>query len=200
MNKRTLVVIAAIAIVLLAILAAIFFFKDTSAPANPQPTTSSSPPIPTVVQTDTGQPVSSIPQGYAVLVYFSKHPDSDNDPTKTFSVDRTSPTAAIATYAIGQLIAGPTSDEAALGLYSTVRVRNDTSICNNKDFKITISNGTATLQFCRTFDAIGTMSDATAQETIKATLLQFSTIKKVIILSKTGNCQFDMSGQNLCLQ
>ncbi len=200
MSKRTLAVITVIAMVLLAILADIFFFKDTSAPANPQPATSSSPSTPAVDQTDTGQPVSSIPQGYAVQVYFSKHPDSDNDPTKTFTVDRTSPTSAIATYAISQLIAGPTSNEAALGLYSTVKVRNDTSNCGDKDFKLTIADGVARLQFCRTFDAIGTMSDATAQETIKATLLQFATIKKVIILSKTGNCQFDMSGLNLCLQ
>lgn len=196
MNKRTLTVIAAIAIVLLAILADILFFKPTSAPSESQ---QASPP-PQSQQTDAGQTPTTVPQGYAVDVYFSKHPDSDNDPTKTFPVKRTAPTLAVAAYAISQLIAGPTSDEAALGLYSTVKVRNDASICNNKDFKITIANGTATLQFCRTFDAIGTMSDATAQQTIKATLLQFSTVKKVIILSKTGNCQFDMSGQNLCLQ
>ena len=194
MNKRTLTVTVAFVVIISAILAAIIFFKPTSAPSEPQQT---SPPA---SQTDTGQPPATVPQGYAVNVYFSKHPDSDNDPTKTFPVKRTAPTLAVATYAISQLIAGPTSDEAALGLYSTVKVRNDASSCGGQDFKLTIASGTATLQFCRTFDAIGTMSDATAQEAIKATLLQFATVKKVIILSKTGNCQFDMSGQNLCLE
>lgn len=194
MNKRTLTVMVALVVVISAILATVIFLKPTSAPSEPQQT---SPPA---VRTDTGQPPTIVPQGYSVKVYFSQHPDSDNDPSKTFPVDRTSPTPAIGTYAISQLIAGPTSDEAALGLYSTVKVRNDASSCNGQDFKLTIANSVATLQFCRTFDAIGTMSDATAQETIKATLLQFSTVKKVIILTKAGNCQFDMSGQNLCLQ
>ena len=195
MNKRTLTVTVALVVMISAILAAIIFFKPTSAPSEPQQT---SPPA--TQQTDAGQPPTTVPQGYAVNVYFSKHPDSDNDPTKTFPVKRIAPTLAVATYAISQLIAGPTSDEAALGLYSTVKVRNDASSCSGQDFKLTIANGTATLQVCRTFDAIGTMSDATAQETIKATLLQFSTVKKVIILTKDGNCQFDMSGQNLCLE
>lgn len=194
MSKRTLAVIVSLSVVILAILATVILFKTTSAPSNSQQT--SNP----VVQTDTGQTPTVAPKGYSVKVYFSKHTDSDNDPTKTFPVDRTSPNIAVASYAISQLIAGPTTDEAALGLYSTVKVRGDTSNCSGQDFKIKILEGTATLQFCRTFDAIGTMSDATAQETIKATLLQFSTVKKVIILSKTGNCQFDMSGQNLCLQ
>ncbi len=186
--------VALIVVVLSAALASVIFFKPTSAPSEPQPTSQ-----PTI-QTDAGQAPVIVPRGYLVKVYFSKHPDSDNDPSKTFPVDRASPTPAIGRYAISQLIAGPTSDEAALGLYSTVKVRDDSSSCSGQDFKLTIAGGVATLQFCRTFDAIGTMSDATAQATIKDTLLQFSTVKKVIILTKTGNCQFDMSGQNLCLQ
>ncbi len=195
MNKHTLTVTAALVVVALsAALVAVIFFKPTSAPSESQQTNSPA------VQTDTGQAPVVVPQGYLVKVYFSKHPDSDNDPSKTFPVNRTSPTPAIGTYAISQLIVGPTSDEAALGLYSTVRVRNDVSNCDGQDFKLTIAGGVATLRFCRTFDVIGTMSDATAQETIKANLLQFSTVKKVVILSKTGNCQFDLSGQNLCLQ
>jgi len=137
---------------------------------------------------------------YPIKVYFSKSPESIDDPTKVYGVDRTATTLAVATYAINQLIAGPTADEAKFGYFSDVKVRNDSSICNNNDFKIAVKDTVATLQFCRTFDAIGTMSDARAQEEIKASLLQFPTVKKVVVLSKSGNCQFDLSGLNLCLQ
>ena len=133
-------------------------------------------------------------------MYYSKSPESYDDPTKTYPVDRRSPDLGVAKYVIKQLLIGPTVTELGLGYFSDVKLRSDVSTCEGEDFTISIDNNVATLQFCRTFDAIGTMSDARAQEEINASLLQFDTIKKVIILSKTGDCQFDASGLNLCKQ
>lgn len=56
--------------------------------------------------------------GYAVKVYFAQHPASDNDPSKVFAVQRTSPTLGVATYAIGQLLAGPSATEQGAGYYT----------------------------------------------------------------------------------
>jgi len=47
-----------------------------------------------------------------VKVYFSKHPESDQHATAVFAVRRISPTRAVATFAIGQLLVGPTQAEA----------------------------------------------------------------------------------------
>jgi hypothetical protein len=148
--------------------------------------------------------------GYAVKVFFSKHPDSDSDFTKVFPVNRTSPDLGVATYATKQLIAGPTAAEAQAGYFTELTGainKNDASTCGGADFKITLDHrgttpetGTATLQFCRATTTAGIGADARITSEIKATLTQFSNIKKVVILTKDGNCFGDMSGQNLCLK
>jgi hypothetical protein len=56
--------------------------------------------------------------GTTVKVYFTRHPDSDNDPTKVFALSRTSAvtlttTKDKATYALQQVLAGPTQAERA---------------------------------------------------------------------------------------
>jgi len=177
MNKRVL--IAIIAFILLAVGSAVFLIFQSQNNSKTDTTTQTT---------------------YPVKVYFSKTPESYDDPTKTYTVDRKSPDLGVAKYVIKQLLAGPTATESELGYFSDVKVRSGASDCQGDDFTVTVKNNVATLRFCRTFDAIGTMSDARAQEEIKASLLQFDTIKKVIILSKTGDCQFDASGLNLCKQ
>jgi hypothetical protein len=60
--------------------------------------------------------------------------------------------------------------------------------------------GTATLRFCRTIVSPGIGTDARIQAEINATLKQFSSIKKVVILNKDGHCFGDTSGQERCLK
>lgn len=199
MNKRMLILSIFIALLLAASLAAVFLYQSTRAPSQDQ-----SPQTPKTQSPQTQSPQTTPPTTeqtpIPVKVFFSKHPESDNDPSKTFPVDRTSPALGVATYVIKQLLAGPNAQESSGGYFSTVRVRSDASNCDNQDFTITIQSGVATLRFCRTFDAIGSVSDGQAQETIMASLLQFPTIKAVVVLTKDGNCQFDMSGENRCLR
>jgi len=166
--------------------------------AQSQPTTA--PTLPATTATATG---------YPVLVYFSKNPDSYNDSTAVFPIHRTSPTLGVATYAIQQLIAGPTSSEAADGYFtelSTVLQRGSASSCGGPDFKITLNmrgatpeTGTATLQFCRQTASPGIGADARIKAEIEKTLTQFSNITKVVILLQNGHCFGDESGADLCL-
>lgn len=195
MKKRTLILfLSVVGIVLIGggIAAYVALRPSSQPPGSSQPVTT--PPPVSKEPEATTQPTPVI-----VKVYFSKHPESDDDPSKVFYVSRLSPDLGVATYAVEQMLIGPSAPETADGYFTTVRVRDDQSICNDRDFKITINDTVATLQFCRTFDAVGSVSDGQAQETINATLLQFPTITKVIILGKDGNCQFDMSGENRCL-
>lgn len=140
------------------------------------------------------------PQPYSVLVYFSKHPESDNDPGMTFAVRRTSSTLGVGSFAITELLKGPTATEADRGYFTTARLRNATSTCGGADFTLAIKDGTATLQFCKPFDHLGVVADGQADSEIKATLKQFPTVQKVVVLNYQGNCEFDLSGLNLCLK
>jgi hypothetical protein len=60
--------------------------------------------------------------------------------------------------------------------------------------------GTATLQFCRPTASPGIGADGRIVAEITKTLTQFSTITKVAILNRNGNCFGDESGLDLCLK
>lgn len=199
MSNRRLAIITVCSIVIITLigLGAFLYWRSNSSQSTAPPTTSPTMPPATTSSNETPQ---STPATYPVKVFFSKHPESDDDPTRTFPVNRTSPDSGVATYAISQLIAGPTSDEVKAGYFSQVAVRDDASICNGRDFTLTIESGVATLQFCRTFEAIGTITDAQADQTIQATLKQFPTVTRVVVLSKDGHCQFDLTGEDRCKQ
>jgi hypothetical protein len=147
--------------------------------------------------------------GYPVKVYFSRHPDSDANFAAVFPMGRTSPNLGVATYAVGQLISGPTAAERQVGYFtelSAAIVRSDTSSCGGADFKITLNSrgktpeaGTATLQFCRSLETGGIGADARIMSELRATLTQFSNIQRAVILTKQGDCFGDMSGANRCL-
>ena len=142
------------------------------------------------------------PTGYKVDVYFSRHPDSDNRPAAVFPLHRTSPTLGVATYAMSQLLAGPTATEAGNGYFTPLQgALSGASACGSADFTITLNQnrdhpetGTATLRFCRDVKGLGDSGAGMARNEINATLTQFPTIKKVIIVYKDGSCFDDLIG------
>jgi hypothetical protein len=170
-------------------------------------TTSSSTPTATVVGVAV---TTNPPSGYPIKVYFS------NDPgTMTVApVTRVSSTAQVEEFSIQMLIAGPTPDERASGLFSELNdAFSGPSTClgalpvDGPDFILTLnmkgatpSPGTATLKFCRPTTLPGEGTGARIKAEITSTLLQFPTIKKVVILGLDGTCWDDLSGQNFCLK
>lgn len=141
---------------------------------------------------------SSTAVTYPVSIYFSKHPQSDDDPAATFPIARISPDSGVGKFTIAELLKGPTANEDANGYFSTVNLRGDTSTCSGKDFELSIKDSVATLRFCKPFDHLGSVSDGQAESAITASLLQFSSIQKVVILNSGGDCEFNLSGLNLC--
>ena len=150
--------------------------------------------------------------GYPVKVYFSKVNATNN--TDVVAVDRTSPSTNVATFAVEQIVAGPTQDEKNQGLFSQLHDSiTGPSNCagqnavGGSDFLLTLNKkgtvdeqGTATLQFCREITSPGGGSDDRIKAEVTATLTQFPTIQKVVILSKNGSCFGDESGLNICLK
>jgi len=178
--------------------------KKSTAEKTGEATQNSTTTTGTTPGTTTGTTGSS---GYAVKVYFAQHPMSDNDPARVFSVNRVSPTLGVATYAIKQLLAGPTSAEANAGYYTPwANSLTGASNCGGADFTVTLDHrgasaapGVATLQFCRTTQIAGELAGARMTATAQATLMQFSNIHSVVILNSTGHCFDDLSGMNACL-
>lgn len=142
--------------------------------------------------------------GYPVVVYFSKQSDVGTAPSKVYAVNRMSPDLNVATYAISQLIAGPTATEKAQGLSTPLEgALTGTSNCSGADFTIRldwnrtkVETGTATLQFCRDFGppGFGDTGAIIVRTEITKTLTQFSNIKKVQITTKSGACFDDLVG------
>lgn len=136
----------------------------------------------------------------ALVVYFAKNPESNDNFEYTVSVDRSTTRRDTGAFAIEQLIAGPSASEQAKGLFSPLSGKiSGPSDCSGRDFTLTIENSIAKLRFCRTVSSAGIGDDARISTTIGATLKQFSTVEKVIILTKSGDCFGDQSGLNRCL-
>lgn len=170
--------------------------------------TSSNTPTATAAATPTPNGLT----GYPIKVYFSNNPGT----MTVAAVNRVSPTLAVGTYAIMMLIAGPTPEERAAGLFSELNdAFSGPSTClvggamsvDGPDFTLTLNmkgttpeQGTATLKFCRPTQLPGEGTGWRIKAEISGTLLQFSTIKKVVILNEGGGCWDDLSGQNLCLK
>jgi hypothetical protein len=179
-------------------------------------TTAGQRPTPTATFAETAtaaaSPTTPGGSGIQVKVFFSRHPETDSNPQAVFAVKRVSPTAGVATYATQQLIAGPTASEKAQGYFTELTGSlTGSSNCSGADFQITLDThidphtgtasaqpGTALLKFCRATQLAGDLTGARIKAQLNATLTQFATIKRVQILTITGHCFDDASGQDNC--
>jgi hypothetical protein len=131
-----------------------------------------------------------------VQVFFPKR--NSEDFTYVEPVWRTTSSLGLAQFSIEQLISGPTSQEKARNLIAPIQLRGRSNC--GKDFTLSISNGVATLRFCKSVLSSGVGDDGRQKSSINTTLKQFSNINSVIILDKNGNCLGDQSGENSCLK
>lgn len=155
------------------------------------------------------EPGATMPlQGYAVKVYFSRHPVSDDRYGAVFALKRVSPTRGVATFALRQLLAGPTPAEASAGYYTEwTSSTYGPSSCGPLGFTLRLNRrgaapdvGTATMQLCRRVRVPGIGASARMTTQVQATLLQFASVHRVVILTATKACFGDLSGLNRCLR
>jgi hypothetical protein len=136
-----------------------------------------------------------------IQVFFSRHPESDDDFGAVFPVARSAPDAGLATAALEALIAGPTAAERAAGYFGELgEMLSGPSTCGGPDLTVRIEAGLATVRFCRQVHSAGIGQDARVQSQIEATLRQFPTIQRVRLLNSAGRCLFDQSGLERCLE
>ena len=148
----------------------------------------------------------------AIMVYFSKFPETSVN--AVYAVQRFAPAGQAEAFSIQLLIAGPTAQEHSQGYFSELNsILSGASSCpapyptGGPDFTLTLNmkgttpeQGTATLQFCRQTSSPGEDTDGRVKAEITATLEQFSSIKKVVMLNQSGHCFADLSGGDLCLR
>ncbi|HEY7126545.1 MAG TPA: hypothetical protein VH540_21585 [Ktedonobacterales bacterium] len=162
------------------------------------------------VTATTAPTATSTPGSQTFKVFFTHHPESDNDPTVVFAVERLSPVGKDQPfYALVELFKGPTADERTTGYYSPFDAQMGLiSYCSGdfKDFTLAMDQrgtipepGTATVTFCRTVTIPGELAGGRMQAVVNATLLQFSEVKKVVLLTHEGECFNDLRGDNQCL-
>ncbi len=188
--KRTRAVTGVLG-VLLAVAGFVAMITWTMLP--PEASAASNPPGPALA------PAASGAKPREIRVYFPRHPETDDDMTAVFPVKRTAQDEGVARAALAALIAGPTPAEAEAGYFSELgSMLAGPSSCGSDDVSIRIENGTATVRFCRDVVSAGIGQDARTQSAIDATLQQFPTIQRVRLLSREGDCLFDMSGENRC--
>ena len=174
----------------------------------PTPTTSTTPTA-TASVTPTTSVAPTGPQ--TVKVYYSQgtNPTDSSAPDSFkqfgYAVYRqfTSSRGDIETYVMEQTIAGPsTADATTYYWFTPVKVTGDSN-CGGKDMTVTkdASANKITVQFCRAVTTAGVGDDARIQTVITYGMQQFLTdasAKKVVILTKDGNCLGDQSGLNNC--
>lgn len=190
---------------LLAALLALSGCSTTGGTGDAIPTSTIGSPAPTASLAPTA---TSAPGGTPVLVFFSKHPDSDSNVNAVFAVHRVSPTLGVAKFSLQQLIVGPTASERASGYYTDLTTSlSGASNCGGADFQLypdhkgaTVSSpGTMTIKFCRTIQLAGDLTGSRIAAEIDKTMRQFSNIHNVVILNKDGGCFNDFQGANACL-
>jgi hypothetical protein len=121
-------------------------------------------------------PVKFLEETSIVKVYFSKQ-GNEEDCTAVFPIERkVIKTEAIARAAIEELIKGPTDEEKNSGYFSGINQ-------NSKINKLTIINGTAMIDFNEALEEGigGSCRVAEIRKQITETLMQFSSVKKVVI-------------------
>jgi hypothetical protein len=140
---------------------------------------------------------SSAASTVSLKVFFSKNPESMNDFTYTQVVIRSTSRSDVGAYVIEQLIAGPAASEISTGLVTPLKLSGESN-CGGKDFGLNIVNKVATLKFCKLIKTSGIGDDGRVKSVIRESLKQFSTIDKVVILTKDNACFGDESGLDLC--
>ncbi|MCL5025775.1 MAG: GerMN domain-containing protein [Chloroflexi bacterium] len=178
----------------------------TRSPAKPTAQLRATPASPVPIPATPVAVASPVPAARPTLidVFFSRKPQSYDDFSAVFPVQRKvldGSQERLAGVALEQLIAGPTPAEQTAGYFSEFEgMLHGESNCGGPSFTLRMNGDTAIVRLCRTISSAGVGQDARTRTQIEATLKQFSSIRRVVLLSADGHCLFDLSGLDLCLR
>lgn len=148
-----------------------------------------------------------------VQVYFSKAPDSNSDAAKTFALTRSLPSGSDpATYAIAQLITGPTASEQSAGYFSALTgklgVAGGLNCTSGSDFAVAMNmrgsraeTRTMTVTLCKSVTFQGNyLQWSQSVHTLQQTMLHLPGVQAAVILTSRGTCFDDQGDSTSCLR
>lgn len=145
-----------------------------------------------------------------VQVFFTKQPETGST-HKTFAVTRTTTEADVATFAIAQLITGPTDAEKSSGYSSALEGRigakGGASCDGSADFATkmdargtTAEPGTLTVTLCKNPTFQGNyLAWSQSIDQLKDTVLHLPGVHAVVLLTSRNTCYDDQGDGTLCL-
>ncbi len=146
-------------------------------------------------------------EGETVQLYFYKEPlEPQHNVADIESVERTTESENLYTYAITELINGPSEEEQDDG-YISVFSLSGSSTCSGHSFQYKTTGSTLKIQICKeiepVLDAEGAYAGITLNAQARVTRqfnesLSFGGIDSVALFDKNGNCYAPESGQNAC--
>lgn len=124
-----------------------------------------------------------------ITIYFSKDPESYDDPTYAFPVERDTDNEDLISFVINELIAGPTTEEMSENLFSEL-VLTGMSNCDGNNYTYELTSGEITVQFCKMIETEGVSEDARIQTLLTDSLEELDLVDSVVLLDLNGDTLF----------
>lgn len=143
-------------------------------------------------------------------IYFPKDRTSSSEPTELFPLQRRVSAQDKVAGIIGSYIVGITATELEQGYYlpsgdfeitnyQRLDLRGESN-CEGKDFTVSTENSIVTVKFCKALMQSGVLADARVKSAMERSIKEATETEKVIFLNRDGDCMFDESGMNICLE
>ena len=172
--------------------------------------TSTVRPGTTPATTPTTQPTATSGPARTVQVFFTKQPETGTT-HKTFPVTRTTTSADVASFAIAQLVTGPTDAEKAAGysgaLQGRMGAKGGASCDGSVDFALrmnargtTTEAGTLTIRLCKDPVFQGNYPAwSQSIDQLRDTALHLPGVRAVVLLTSRNTCYDDQGDGTRCL-
>lgn len=127
----------------------------------------------------------------SVNIYFSKDPESYDDPEFTGFVRRMyEDDQNLVIFVINELIKGPSlTEQREDNLFSELELTGESN-CGGDNYEYSILNSSLELQFCKEIISSGVLMDARIKSFIEKTLLELDLFDEVVLLDRNDNVLF----------
>lgn len=137
------------------------------------------------------EPISYVVSEDSVNIYFSKDPESFDDPEFTGFVRRTyEDNQNLVIFVINELIKGPSlSEQNEDDLFSELELSGESN-CDGNNYEYSISSSQLELKFCKEIISSGVLMDARIKSFVEKTLLELNLFDEVVLLDRNGEPLF----------
>lgn len=120
-----------------------------------------------------------------IKIFYGKNPVSFDSSNIVCSVIRETNSTDLISFALDELIKGPTSEEALEGLYSEINLVGESN-CAGRDYRYGLDDGNLTIQFCKKLDIADEIQSECVIKTVTQSLMAIKSVSSVNILDMNG--------------